>query len=381
MQITVTVNGEEHTRDVEPRLLLVHFLRDELGLTGTHWGCDTSNCGVCVVLARRRAGQVLHGARGHGRRPRGAHRRGPGAGRHARPGAAGLRGLPRPAVRLLHAGHDDDRPLAARPATPTRPRTRSARRSPGRCAGAPATRTSSAPSGGPPRTAASARARRRPRRWRRHDNGGGDPRRATARCSARRTRGSSAAAGTYVDDVTPARHAARRRAAQPVRPRPDRLHRHHGRRGAPEGQGGHHRRDAGRPQPGLDAHAVVRHAGRAGHRQGALPGPGGRVRRRRGPVRGPRRARADRRRVRAAARRGRRPAGARPGRAGHPRRQGRQDRQPHLRLERRRQGRDRRGVRRRRGRGRRRTCSTRGCTRRRWRPAARSPTSTRSPAS
>jgi carbon-monoxide dehydrogenase small subunit len=47
--ITVTVNGEDYTRDVEPRLLLVHFLRDELGLTGTHWGCDTSNCGVCVV--------------------------------------------------------------------------------------------------------------------------------------------------------------------------------------------------------------------------------------------------------------------------------------------------------------------------------------------
>jgi len=50
MQITVTVNGTSYTRDVEPRLLLVHFLRDELGLTGTHWGCDTSNCGVCVVL-------------------------------------------------------------------------------------------------------------------------------------------------------------------------------------------------------------------------------------------------------------------------------------------------------------------------------------------
>ncbi|MEV8511027.1 (2Fe-2S)-binding protein [Dactylosporangium sp. NPDC051484] len=49
MQITVTVNGERHTRDVEPRLLLVHFLRNELGLTGTHWGCDTSNCGVCTV--------------------------------------------------------------------------------------------------------------------------------------------------------------------------------------------------------------------------------------------------------------------------------------------------------------------------------------------
>jgi aerobic carbon-monoxide dehydrogenase small subunit len=49
MQITMTVNGERHTNDVEPRLLLVHYLRDTLGLTGTHWGCDTSNCGVCVV--------------------------------------------------------------------------------------------------------------------------------------------------------------------------------------------------------------------------------------------------------------------------------------------------------------------------------------------
>ena len=50
MEVTVTVNGEPVTRDVEARLLLVHFLRDELGLTGTHWGCDTSNCGSCVVL-------------------------------------------------------------------------------------------------------------------------------------------------------------------------------------------------------------------------------------------------------------------------------------------------------------------------------------------
>lgn len=49
MQVTLNVNGEDITRDVEPRLLLVHFLRDTPGLTGTHWGCDTSNCGVCVV--------------------------------------------------------------------------------------------------------------------------------------------------------------------------------------------------------------------------------------------------------------------------------------------------------------------------------------------
>jgi carbon-monoxide dehydrogenase small subunit len=50
MQVTLTVNGDEVTREIEPRLLLVHFLRDTLGLTGTHWGCDTSNCGACVVL-------------------------------------------------------------------------------------------------------------------------------------------------------------------------------------------------------------------------------------------------------------------------------------------------------------------------------------------
>ena len=45
----MTVNGEQVSRDVEPRLLLVHFIRETLGLTGTHWGCDTSNCGACVV--------------------------------------------------------------------------------------------------------------------------------------------------------------------------------------------------------------------------------------------------------------------------------------------------------------------------------------------
>ncbi|MGH3620196.1 MAG: (2Fe-2S)-binding protein [Sciscionella sp.] len=49
MEITVNVNGQEYRRYVEPRLLLVHFLRDDLRLTGTHWGCDTSNCGACVV--------------------------------------------------------------------------------------------------------------------------------------------------------------------------------------------------------------------------------------------------------------------------------------------------------------------------------------------
>ena len=65
-------------------------------------------------LDGRRAGQELHRARGHGLRARGAHGRGPGAGRRARPGAAGFHERARAAVRLLHAGDDDDRPLPAR---------------------------------------------------------------------------------------------------------------------------------------------------------------------------------------------------------------------------------------------------------------------------
>jgi aerobic carbon-monoxide dehydrogenase small subunit len=47
--ISVTVNGTVREADVEPRLLLVHLLRDEFGLTGTHTGCDTSNCGACTI--------------------------------------------------------------------------------------------------------------------------------------------------------------------------------------------------------------------------------------------------------------------------------------------------------------------------------------------
>jgi aerobic carbon-monoxide dehydrogenase small subunit len=50
MDITVTVNGERYERDVEPRKLLIHFLRDDLNLTGSHIGCDTGNCGACSIL-------------------------------------------------------------------------------------------------------------------------------------------------------------------------------------------------------------------------------------------------------------------------------------------------------------------------------------------
>ena len=53
--ISVTVNGEAREADVEPRLLLVHLLRDVFGLTGTHTGCDTSNCGACTVHVNGRS--------------------------------------------------------------------------------------------------------------------------------------------------------------------------------------------------------------------------------------------------------------------------------------------------------------------------------------
>ncbi len=50
MQVSMEINGQQYSHDVEARMLLVHYIRDVVGLTGTHWGCDTSNCGTCVVL-------------------------------------------------------------------------------------------------------------------------------------------------------------------------------------------------------------------------------------------------------------------------------------------------------------------------------------------
>jgi len=49
MNITLTINGKNYSHDVEPRLLLIHYLRETLGLTGTHMGCETSLCGACTV--------------------------------------------------------------------------------------------------------------------------------------------------------------------------------------------------------------------------------------------------------------------------------------------------------------------------------------------
>ena len=56
--IKVTVNGQTHEHEVEPRQMLVSYLREELGLTGTHVGCDTSNCGACTAIVDGQAVKV-----------------------------------------------------------------------------------------------------------------------------------------------------------------------------------------------------------------------------------------------------------------------------------------------------------------------------------
>ena len=114
MQITVTVNGVAQTRDVEPRMLLVHFLRDELGLTGTHWSCDTSNCGACVVQYDGQPVKscTVFAAMAQGHEVRTVE--GLASERRARPRSAGVQRLPRPAVRVLHLRDDAHRPRPAR---------------------------------------------------------------------------------------------------------------------------------------------------------------------------------------------------------------------------------------------------------------------------
>ena len=257
-------------------------------------------------LDGRRAGQVVHRAGRDGRRARGPHGRGPRAGRRARPGPAGLHGVPRPAVRLLHARHADDR------AGPARPQPGPVRAGDPRGdlrADLPLHRLRHdrplGPVGRRRRGRHPYRGRRRPRHDRRQERPAALRRQ---RPEAGRARPDAAQGGPALHPRQgplrrrrpAARHAAPGDPALPGGARPDRQHRHHARAGPPEGQGRRHRRDAGRAGAGLDADPVQRRAGRAGHRQGALPGPGGRVRRRRGPLLGPGRARADRRRVRRA---------------------------------------------------------------------------------
>ena len=102
----MTVNGKVRKGDVEPRLLLVHFLREQLILTGTHVGCDTSQCGACTVLIDGRSAKscTIFAVQADGSEVTTIE--GPGQGRPAAPTAGRLLGGARPPVRLLHAGHD-----------------------------------------------------------------------------------------------------------------------------------------------------------------------------------------------------------------------------------------------------------------------------------
>ena len=104
--INITVNGRRYQRDVEPRLLLVHFIRDLGGVTGTKVGCDTSQCGACTVLLD---GVAVRSCTCLAVQADGScdydHRRAC-ARRHAASAAGGLLEQARAAVRLLHAGDD-----------------------------------------------------------------------------------------------------------------------------------------------------------------------------------------------------------------------------------------------------------------------------------
>ena len=99
----MTINGQSYSHEVEPRLLLVHYIRETVGLTGTHVGCDTSQCGACTVLMDGQAVKscTLFAVQADGREHH--DDRGPREERRAPPDPAGLLGEARAAVRLLHA--------------------------------------------------------------------------------------------------------------------------------------------------------------------------------------------------------------------------------------------------------------------------------------
>ena len=139
MLVKVAINGEKHEADVEPRLLLVHLIRENLRLTGTHIGCDTSHCGACTVLLDGRPVKscTIFAVQAHGREimtVEGLEQDG-----KLHPAAGRLHGGAWAAVRLLHAGHADDQLRVPQEESQARPRTRSAGRSPATSAAAPAT--------------------------------------------------------------------------------------------------------------------------------------------------------------------------------------------------------------------------------------------------
>ena len=140
--VAVTVNGMQREADVEPRTLLVYFLRETLGLTGTNVGCDTSSCGSCTVLLDGESVKscTLLAAQADGREVTTIE----GMARTATDASAagGVPPQPRPAVRLLHARHDHGGGELPEGEPDARPRRTSASPSRATSAAAPATRTS-----------------------------------------------------------------------------------------------------------------------------------------------------------------------------------------------------------------------------------------------
>ena len=108
VRIALTLNGRKLAAEAEPRLLLCDFLRHGLGATGTHVGCEHGICGSCTVLIDGVAARscLTLAVQVEGRDVKTVELLA-AAGWHAQPAAAGLSQQPRPAMRLLHAGHPD----------------------------------------------------------------------------------------------------------------------------------------------------------------------------------------------------------------------------------------------------------------------------------
>ncbi len=106
MNIQVNINGKNYSHDVEPRLLLIHYLREVVGLTGPHIGCETSLCGACTVEVDGRPSRAAPCSPCRPMAPRVLTIEGLAAGRQTARDAGSLLERTRPAVRFLYAGHD-----------------------------------------------------------------------------------------------------------------------------------------------------------------------------------------------------------------------------------------------------------------------------------
>ena len=273
--IGLTVNGIQHELAVEPRRLLVDCLREDLGLTGTHIGCEHGVCGTCTVLVDGETRAVVPDAGRPGRRRHHHHRRGPGAGRRAASAAAGVPRGAGAAVRVLHAGHADAGRGSCCATIPRRARPRFARRSRRTSVAARATRASS--SAVQLAAERGAVAGTRPQRRAEGEGHGHDPTHLDRQGRAAPGRSAPADGARQLHRRRAAGgHGTRGGAPQPAGPCAHRPHRHEPGSRAARRLRGDHRRGC---QGALQSPArLLRRAGgavRAGGRQGPVRGRGG----------------------------------------------------------------------------------------------------------